>query len=227
MKLFKNSLFNRSTQELGRSMVEILGVLAIVGVLSVGGISGYSKAMKKHKLNKHAESYNLLLSNALQISASIDKAEPGKNLNDIFYNEFLDRAKLIPDGITYKKEKWNIAEYTKNDQLVDIFGNKMSFYSRTSYGYSFALFAALANNDYSKDICQNIINAAKEHADNIIMVLREDETNSGVVSNDSKRIYSDCSKGACFKTLTVTDIAKSCDINSKNSKNYYYIYVLW
>ena len=36
----------------GRSMVEMLGVLAIIGVLSVGGIAGYSKAMFKHKMNK-------------------------------------------------------------------------------------------------------------------------------------------------------------------------------
>ena len=37
----------------GRSMVEMLGVLAIIGVLSVGAIAGYSKAMMKYKLNKH------------------------------------------------------------------------------------------------------------------------------------------------------------------------------
>ena len=33
--------------EKGRSMIEMLGVLAIIGVLSVGGIAGYSKAMMK------------------------------------------------------------------------------------------------------------------------------------------------------------------------------------
>ena len=42
--------FNRA-QESGRSMIEMLGVLAIVGVLSVGGISGYSKAMSKYKID--------------------------------------------------------------------------------------------------------------------------------------------------------------------------------
>ena len=30
--------------ESGRSMVEMLGVLAIIGVLSVGGIAGYTTA---------------------------------------------------------------------------------------------------------------------------------------------------------------------------------------
>ena len=33
-------------------MIEMLGVLAIIGVLSVGGIAGYSKAMMKFKTNK-------------------------------------------------------------------------------------------------------------------------------------------------------------------------------
>lgn len=41
--------------ENGRSMIEMLGVLAIIGVLSVGGIAGYSKAMMKYKVNKTIE----------------------------------------------------------------------------------------------------------------------------------------------------------------------------
>ena len=36
----------------GRCMVEMLGVLAIIGVLSVGAIAGYGKAMFKYKLNR-------------------------------------------------------------------------------------------------------------------------------------------------------------------------------
>jgi len=35
----------------GRSMVEMLGVLAIIGVLSVGGIAGYKMAMDQKNLN--------------------------------------------------------------------------------------------------------------------------------------------------------------------------------
>lgn len=42
----------RFKQESGRSMVEMLGVLAIIGVLSIGAIAGYSKAMQKHNINK-------------------------------------------------------------------------------------------------------------------------------------------------------------------------------
>ena len=38
--------------ESGRSMVEMLGTLAIIGVLSIGGIAGYSYAMDKYKANQ-------------------------------------------------------------------------------------------------------------------------------------------------------------------------------
>ena len=50
-------------RENGRSMIEMLGVLAVVGVLSVGGISGYSKAMHKYKLNKTIEQVTNLSQN--------------------------------------------------------------------------------------------------------------------------------------------------------------------
>ena len=44
--------FTYKNEQTGRSMIEMLGVLAIVGVLSVGGIAGYSKAMAKFKIGK-------------------------------------------------------------------------------------------------------------------------------------------------------------------------------
>lgn len=54
--------FNRA-QESGRSMIEMLGVLAIIGVLSVGGISGYSKAMAKYKINQCLDQISNLIIN--------------------------------------------------------------------------------------------------------------------------------------------------------------------
>ena len=35
----------------GRSMIEMLGVLAIIGVLSIGGLAGYTTAMNRHRAN--------------------------------------------------------------------------------------------------------------------------------------------------------------------------------
>ena len=55
----------------GRSMVEMLGVLAIIGVLSVGGIAGYSKAMHKYKMNQTIDIVSKVLMNIIELSSKI------------------------------------------------------------------------------------------------------------------------------------------------------------
>lgn len=59
----------------GRSMIEMLGVLAIVGMLTVGGIMGYSSATSKLQLNNTTESIQMLTSNIRELfSAQPDYA---------------------------------------------------------------------------------------------------------------------------------------------------------
>lgn len=53
----------KNINEKGRSMVEMLGVLAIIGVLSAGGLAGYSKAMFKHKLNTTIDQITMIVTN--------------------------------------------------------------------------------------------------------------------------------------------------------------------
>jgi type II secretory pathway pseudopilin PulG len=62
----------RKTNETGRSMLEMLGVLAIVGVLSAGGVYGYGVAMKKHKANE------LLHQASIQASSIATQIASGK-----------------------------------------------------------------------------------------------------------------------------------------------------
>ena len=56
-------MFDFNKSEKGRSMIEMLGVLAIIGVLSVGGIAGYSKAMHRYRVNKTIEQISLISGN--------------------------------------------------------------------------------------------------------------------------------------------------------------------
>ena len=58
-------------QESGRSMVEMLGVLAIIGVLSIGGIAGYTMAMNRYKANE-------ILAAAAQIAIIGETAQGGE-----------------------------------------------------------------------------------------------------------------------------------------------------
>ncbi len=60
----------QGARDYGRSMIEMLGVLAIIGVLSVGGIAGYSKAMEKWKINKTIEQVEEITQNILTLYAN-------------------------------------------------------------------------------------------------------------------------------------------------------------
>ena len=44
--------------QIGRSMIEMLGVLAIIGVLSIGGLAGYTRAMTTYQGQKIMDYYN-------------------------------------------------------------------------------------------------------------------------------------------------------------------------
>lgn len=58
--------------EAGRSMIEMLGVLAIIGVLSVGGLSGYSKMMSQYKINASLEQVGSIASKISAYGAGKD-----------------------------------------------------------------------------------------------------------------------------------------------------------
>ncbi|MBP1532181.1 MAG: type II secretion system protein [Alphaproteobacteria bacterium] len=63
----------------GRSMIEMLGVLAIIGVLSIGGIAGYSKMMMRLRINKVLEQVGVMSS---KLSAYGSQANSYKGLTN-------------------------------------------------------------------------------------------------------------------------------------------------
>ena len=149
--------------EIGRSMVEMLGVLAIIGVLSVGAIAGYSKAMMKYKLNKHAESFNQLLNNVIHLKPQLEQSFRDYSKFDF---ETFSKLNLIPDGMTAD---------VKNKVILDNFGTRIYYYvgyhneGRTFENY----FNIVLSQDGAKvtkektEVCHNIVNIAKENAANI------------------------------------------------------------
>ena len=77
-QIFLSDVYKKRTQakkyqsdatQFGRSMVEMLGVLAIIGVLSVGGIAGYSKAMLKYKINNTLDELSHALAFVIETKA--------------------------------------------------------------------------------------------------------------------------------------------------------------
>ncbi len=88
--------FEIKNNESGRSMIEMLGVLAIIGVLSVGGIAGYSKAMMKYRINKSIEQISLISQNVRSFFAS-QRNYGGLDSAHSNGLSLIKKAKLIPD----------------------------------------------------------------------------------------------------------------------------------
>ena len=80
----------------GRSMIEMLGVLAIVGILSAGGIAGYSMAMQSQKTSALMEKVNLIATQTRSLYESVYK----EDVSDVVYGNIGGRliaGNLMPD----------------------------------------------------------------------------------------------------------------------------------
>ncbi len=98
------------TNQIGRSMVEMLGVLAIIGVLSVGAIAGYSKAMMKYKINKTIDEISNIVANIRTVfNGNYEGLDSYNNPN------ILKNLNIVPENM------W------QGTELVNAFGGKVIY----------------------------------------------------------------------------------------------------
>ena len=109
---------NYKKLESGRSMIEMLGVLAIIGVLSVGGIAGYSKAMNKFKTNKVADQVSMLVANIKTMYAQ-------QNTYDGLSNETAISLGVVPDELVVKETEGG----TTTTKLLNSFNGPVFYFS--------------------------------------------------------------------------------------------------
>lgn len=86
----------------GRSMVEMLGVLAIIGVLSLGALNGYSTAMMKYKINKHNQQITELVATIHSLIAAKSFKQQATTL---YIAELLNQLNMLPDGVKYGDQR--------------------------------------------------------------------------------------------------------------------------
>ncbi len=196
----------------GRSMVEMLGVLAIIGVLSVGAIAGYSKAMFKYKLNKHAEAVNMLINNSLMLK---DKVISGTNMPNI-----LEKTNSLPDGI-YRSGSLYLYDRYFNVPMY-IYWNTTP-YDGTYGGIQFKF----SSSTEGREICRNIVIAAKENAANLWQVeVGKKDSLDETAEHYVGHLYGDafCTKRNCLRDLDLDKIDKLCSPCVVGTCN---IYTLW
>lgn len=204
----------------GRSMVEMLGVLAIIGVLSVGGIAGYSKAMTKYKLNKQSEQLNQVFNTAVRYYGQI--RYPESTGSTLITNIFVNMGE-IPKEMVRTTTKTNnlIYDVFNNSVKISVYGDKYDNGQSWNPVGSMIIQIGLSSgeDELNAQVCRNIINIAKENHHGLWYF----ETISGSGENRVQTTYWGdrfCSGSSCITALTLTKIDAMCrGFVAKNHKN--------
>ena len=194
--------------ELGRSMVEMLGVLAIIGVLSVGAISGYSKAMTKYKLNKQAEQFTQLFSTILPYDSALGRnnsSSGGYEQQNII--PLLTKLDAIPTEMLVDGVDTYIEDVFKNQ--INIYSVHEPTYNSRYYQMSFSL---KSSSSVVVENCRNIVIAAKAYTGELYQII------SGIDAVQRFRYYGDtyCNDSVtCLKDVDLQQIDDMCQACSE------------
>ena len=147
--------------QIGRSMIEMLGVLAIIAVLSVGGIAGYSKAMEKFKLNKWQDDLVMLTAN---IKTTYANSRSYTTIDDIDLTNYFKELQIIPKNML-------------DDNNRDIFGNTLILHSHSLQSWNFGsrliiLIKTLPNHN-SEIQCKSLFEFLRYYDDAWVITLNE------------------------------------------------------
>ena len=201
----------------GRSMVEMLGVLAIIGVLSVGAMSGYSKAMMKYKLNRQTEQIGSILDYATLYYDDLDK----ENFTSPSLVQFFQKIGAIPQEMVKPEHP---------GYIYDIFGNRINIYHaiedtpiRPQY---FGLIIYIDKN--AVDICLNLFHMAKLRSSMLWVTQFGKSTEDG--NAQGNRVYGDnyCTRTSsyCLKNLTLSQMHDLCSYCSDSTGTCSFVF-LW
>lgn len=187
------------TSFLGRSMVEMLGVLAIVGVLSVGALAGYSKAMMQYRMNRHTDQISQLF------QAVVKNYEAIRNDTTYEWQTLITKTGDIPSDMLRPA----------STRIYDIFGTVYRVINNRDSGY-IGIFGELKEGETAQKACENVYRVAKAWSSeirSIQMILGAGGSNSPQSYRNS--FYGDRYCGdnkKCVADITVSDISGVCDV---------------
>ena len=226
---FLSDVYKRSTRakkfladdvQGGKSMIEMLGVLAIVGVLSVGGIAGYSKAMEKFKVNKIIGEYNQLIMWILENQLSLKKLEDRTKLANVIIaanvlpadwsavtDEYLSDGKgnLVQAYVNLGKSLYNLQPRITIDFNLGGLSGDLTDKN-----------ADIFSTNFSDKLCFELFN-------NLIKPLHSQTIYGYVFKNHNPIIYwgdAYCGQttGKCLNNITLTEIKEICSSCDKENE---------
>ena len=134
----------QGAREYGRSMIEMLGVLAIIAVLTVGGIAGYSKAMEKLQINQTIGEYNSMLVNVIE------------NI-DAFTSKNSWSSTIIVEALNIAPAGWKVEKTSHLNLMSDNTGNKVEWFPENNRQLRI-MFHLGGGESHQQNLCVTLIN---------------------------------------------------------------------
>ena len=193
---------------LGRSMIEMLGVLAIIGVLSVGGIAGYSKAMEKFKVNKAIEEYSNF------IFGMLEHLSDYQNLTQVDDGKQISLANTINNTVSVPPN------WVLNGGFSDSNGNQLYIVSRNNRLVLDIYMGTISINDkgqfvsdnFSTNLCRELfLNLVQPIADTLYWA-RLYRANEAVPVKFWGNKTCNGADRKCLQAITLSEIDATCKL---------------
>lgn len=148
--------------QFGRSMVEMLGVLAIIGVLSAGALAGYHKAIFKHKLNTQSQQLNSVFGAITRYRDKICQDQTNRNYTADFVvlNE-IPQPMLRKNDTNYFYDSFGSTMYIHRAMFTGGKGTIRFYYHQTNLNKGF--------NEYVES-CRSFVSTARAYADDLYIL---------------------------------------------------------
>ena len=218
----KALVVTRQTNLLGRSMIEMLGVLAIIGVLSVGGIAGYSKAMEKYKINKTINEYTMLITGLIEYKNNfIKNSAPQSNID---LDEFIFATNLVPQ--TWKRSGSKLIRDSNGHDLRIYFSNTSLTEGYINPGkYVLDLHFSLNKTDstFSKNLCKTFFidigqqMASQMIAMSVIPTSQNTEYAGDAFCHGTNKSVTTNQPLKCLRNITLTEVNEICHTCTNNA----------
>lgn len=139
---------NMMESETGRSMVEMLGVLAVIGVLSIGGITAFKIGMAKHTANE--------IMHTVSIANNDMQAEREPHFLEVTGATFgtTGEYKGLPAFVTADIEDEDVCQYVKELAETNFIVEGGCTEETINEGKNYC--SALENPYYAKNCCANV-----------------------------------------------------------------------
>lgn len=205
--------------QFGRSMIEMLGVLAIIAVLSVGGIAGYSKAMFMWHSNRQRDLLETLFSNVVALKSNLSSVKEHDSQTITYVFEAMGG---VPEGFIYKNNKIygldneviTVTYGVQSDQQEDgSILRRFKYAVRIAFNFEQGNVALIV-----QEYCKNIVFAAQQIPNEVLYVAFASSSNT-FNNQNFKTLYSSIG----LKTATLADINQKCKLVSDLSGAGYFM----